>query len=90
MALEKRIELEYTVKRGFIEVTQDSQIWENGVFLSHSLHIHVLHPGKDTSQETPETQRIAAAVHTPEVVATFWEAERQRQLEFAAHLTGPE
>ncbi len=80
MALEKRIEYEQTVKRGFIEVRRDDQIWEDGVFLSHSYHRHVMHPGQDMSQEDPETQRIATAIHTPKVIAE-WEAkeiERQR------------
>ncbi len=79
--LEKRIEYEQVVKRGYIEVRRDDQIWEDGVFLSHSYHRHVLHPGQDTSREDPETRRIAAAIHTPEVITAFWEAERLRQLE---------
>lgn len=80
MALEKRIEYRHEVlPDGHIQVRRDDQIWEDGVFLSHAYHRHVLHPGQDTSQEDPETQRIAAVVHTPEVVVAFWEAERLRQ-----------
>lgn len=81
MTLEKRIVYEQTVKRGFIEVRREDQVWEDEVFLSHAYDRHIIHPGQDVSQEDPETQRIAAAIHTPEVVAAFWEAERLRRLE---------
>ncbi len=77
MALEKRIQYDqHSRADGQIEIRRDDQIWEDGVFLSHSYHRHVLHPGQDFSQEDVQTKRIAQAIHTPEVVAAFWEAER--------------
>ncbi len=80
--LEKRTEYDHHVKPdGHIDVRRDDQIWEDGVFLAHAYHNHVLHPGQDTSQEDEQGKRIAGAVHTPEVIAAFWEAERLRQLE---------
>jgi len=82
MALEKRTEYEYMIKpAGYIEVRRDDQVWEDGVFLAHTYHHHVIHPGQDTSQEEERGKLIAAVVHTPEVVADFWEAERLRQLD---------
>ena len=82
MALEKRVEYEHHVKaNGYIEIRRDDQIWEDGVFLSHAYHRHVLHPGQDVSHEDDQCKRITAAVWTTEVVADFWEAERRRQLE---------
>ncbi len=79
MALEKRIEYDHHVTAmGYIEVRQDTQIWEDGRMLSHAYDRHVLYPGQDTSQEDERGKAIAAAVHTPEVIAAFWEAERLR------------
>lgn len=80
--LEKRIEYQHEVLvDGQIQVRRDDQIWEDGIFLSHSYHRHVIHPGQDTSQENDRCRAIATAVHTPEVITAFREAERLRQLE---------
>ncbi len=81
MALEKRVEYQHEVLAdGHIQVRKDTQIWEDGVFLSHSYHRHVLRPGQDTSNEDELGKAIAALVHTPELVANFLAAERARQI----------
>lgn len=82
MALEKRTSYDQRVlPDGHIEVRRDDQIWEDGVFVAHSYHRHVLHPGASLDNEDARTTAIAQVVHTPEVIAAFWEAERLRRLE---------
>ena len=46
-------------------------IKRDGVELSRSFHRHVIAPGDDVSGESAEVQAIAAAVHTPELVAAY-------------------
>ncbi len=76
MALEKRTEYTHTIKaNGNIDVQQDDQIWEDDVFIAHAFYRHVLHPGEDTSQEDERGKIIAAAVHTPKVIAAWERAE---------------
>ena len=81
MALEKRIVYQHEVlEDGKIQVRRDDQIWEDGVFLSHSYHRHVISPGQNFSQENIQARRIALAIHTPKVIAAFVEAEKLRQM----------
>lgn len=44
-------------------------------------HRSVIIPGVVKSDEDTRVKTIAQRVHTPEVVAAFWEAERLRRLE---------
>jgi hypothetical protein len=69
-----------TVKADKIEIVGDYKhvqvrtatiISEDGVELSRSFHRHVVAPGADVTNETPEVQAIVAAVHTPEVIAAY-------------------
>ena len=77
--LEKRIEYQHTVLAdGQVEVRRDEQIWENGVFLSHAYHRHVIHPGQDLSQEDIRGKIIAMAIYTPEFV-TAWKTSEEKQ-----------
>jgi hypothetical protein len=69
-----------TVKADKIEIVGDYKhvqvrtatiISEDGVELSRSFHRHVVVPGADVANETPEVQAIVAAAHTPEVIAAY-------------------
>jgi len=81
MALEKRVEYQYEVKAdGQIQVRRDEQIWENGVFLSHTYHRRVFIPGEPIEGDQ-RLKDIARVVHTPKVVTDYWEAERKRQVD---------
>ena len=63
---------------GVIQVRVATVVCKDGVEIGRSYQRHCLAPGEDTSQEEPETQAVAAAVWTPEVVAEY-EAELAEQ-----------
>ena len=63
---------------GKIQVRVATVVCKNGKEIGRSYHRHVLAPGSDTSQEEPETQAVAAAVWTPEVVSAY-EAKQAEQ-----------
>ena len=63
---------------GTIQVRVATVICKDGVEIGRSYHRHVLPPGADTSKEEPETQAVAAAVWTPEVVSAY-EAKQAEQ-----------
>ena len=77
MALEKieivdRIEV---LENGCVQVRTKTAIKEDGVEISSNFHRHVVVPGADYSAEDAKVQAICAAVHTPEVVAAYKEAQ---------------
>ena len=43
--------------------------------ISGTYHRHVIAPGQDYSQEDARVQAICAAMHTPEVVAAYQDAQ---------------
>ena len=73
MALEKTVKVgEVNVgENGAMSVRTDTVISEDGVELSRTYHRHVIAPGDDVSGEDARVQAVAAAVHTPEVVAAY-------------------
>jgi len=76
MAIAKRTEedkIEVVGQYKQIQVRTATVIEEDGVELTRSFHRHVVSPGDDVSNESAEVQAIAAAVHTPEVVAAYQE-----------------
>ena len=50
-----------------VQVRTATVIKRDGVEISRSSHRHVVAPDADISNESPEVQRIAAAVHTQDV-----------------------
>ena len=77
MALEKviivdRIEV---VESGVVQVRTKTAIMEDGQQISGAFHRHVVVPGADYSAEDAKVQAICAAVHTPEVIATYQAAQ---------------
>ena len=56
---------------GTIQVRVATVVCKDGVEIGRSYHRHCLTPGSDTSKEEPETQAVAAAVWTPEVVSAY-------------------
>ena len=63
---------------GTIQVRVATVVCKDGVEIGRSYHRHCLTPGSDTSEEEPETQAVAAAVWTPEVVSAY-EARKAEQ-----------
>ena len=63
---------------GTIQVRVATVVCKDGVEIARSYQRHVLAPGQDVSKEEPETQAVAAAVWTPEVVAAY-EAQQAEQ-----------
>ena len=59
------------IENGSIQVRTKTAIKEDGVEISSKFHRHVVAPGADVSAEDAKVQAIAAAVHTPEVIATY-------------------
>jgi len=73
MALEKVISVDLieVVENGSLQVRTKTTIKEDGVEISNKLHRHVVVPGANVSGEDAKVQAIAAAVHTPEVIAAY-------------------
>jgi hypothetical protein len=77
MALEKVISVDLieVVESGVIQVRTKTAIKEDGVEVTSQFHRHVVVPGADVSAEDAKVQAIAAAVHTPEVIAAYVAAQ---------------
>jgi hypothetical protein len=75
--LEKQIvvDLIEIVENGTVQVRTCTRIIEDGNQLSGTFHRHVVAPGDDYSAEDAKVQAICAAVHTPEVIATYKAAQ---------------
>ena len=54
-----------------IQVRTATVITRDGQEISRAFHRHVVTPGQDVSGEDEAVQAVAAAVHTPEVVAAY-------------------
>jgi len=64
---------------GQIEVRYDTFIFEDNELISGpSYHREVILPGQDVSDKDPMIQRIAAAEHTPAVIAAYVAARDAR------------
>jgi len=63
------------IESGAIQVRTKTAILEDGVEISSKFHRHVVVPGADVSAEDTKVQAIAAAVHTPEVIAAYEAAQ---------------
>jgi hypothetical protein len=77
MALKKVISVDLieVIENGAIQVRTKTAIMENGEQISGAFHRHVVVPGADYSAEDAKVQAICAAVHTPEVIATYQAAQ---------------
>lgn len=71
--LEKTISVDLieVIENGCIQVRTKTDIKEDGVEISSNFHRHVVAPGADYSGEDAKVQTIAAAIHTPEVIAAY-------------------
>lgn len=59
------------VQSGLVQVRTRTNIVENDLIISSSLHRHVVAPGDDYSSEDARVQAICAATHTPEVIEAY-------------------
>jgi len=69
------VDLIEVVENGSIQVRTKTAILEDGKAISSQFHRHVVAPGADVSAEDAKVQAIAAAVHTPEVIAAYEAAQ---------------
>jgi hypothetical protein len=69
------VDLIEVVENGSIQVRTKTAIMEDGKQISGTFHRHVVVPGSDYSAEDAKVQAICAAVHTPEVIATYQAAQ---------------
>lgn len=63
------------LENGSVQVRTKTTIVEDGKQISGTFHRHVVVPGADYSGEDAKVQAIAAAVHTPEVIAAYEAAQ---------------
>jgi hypothetical protein len=79
MALQKVISVDLieVVESGVLQVRTKTAIFENDKQISSSFNRHVVAPGADVSAEDAKVQAIAAAVHTPEVIAAYQVAQSE-------------
>lgn len=77
MALEKIISVDLieVIENGCVQVRTKTAIMEDGAQISGTFHRHVVVPGADCSAEDAKVQAICAAVHTPDVIATYQAAQ---------------
>jgi hypothetical protein len=82
MSLEKVISVDLieVIENGSIQVRTKTAIVEDGKEISSQFHRHVVVPGDDYSQEDAKVKTIAAAVHTPSVVAAYAAAQEASKL----------
>jgi len=64
---------------GAIEVRKANRVFRDGEEISKSYHRHVVSPGDDLSLEDPKVAAVGAAIHTPEVIAAFKDAQNAMQ-----------
>jgi len=62
-------------ENNIVHVRTTIRIIENGNLLSSSLDRHVIAPGDNYSAEDAKVKAICAAVHTPDVIATYQAAQ---------------
>ncbi len=77
MALKKIISVDLieVIENGCVQVRTKTAIMEDGKQISGTFHRHVVVPGADVSGEDVKVQAICAAVHTPDVIATYQAAQ---------------
>lgn len=69
------VDLIEVVENGILQVRIKTAILEDGKQLSGSFQRHTIAPGADYSAEDAKVQAIAAAIHTPEVIAAYQAAK---------------
>jgi len=82
MALEKQVVVDKieVIEVGVVQVRTATRIVEDGNVISQSYHRHTVAPGQDYSNEDARVQAICAAIHTPEVVASYQAMQEANQL----------
>ena len=70
--LKKRIVYDHSITEwGHIQVRRITRIMEDGKEISKTYHRHVLSPGDNTDNQDERSKKIAKAVWTPKVIATY-------------------
>ena len=71
--LEKTVSVDLieVLENGCIQVRTKTAIMEDGKQISGTFHRHVVVPGADYSAEDAKVKAIAAAIHTPAVIAAY-------------------
>ena len=74
------VDLIEVIENGCIQVRTKTAIKEDGVEISSKFHRHVVAPGANYSAEDAKVKAIAAAVHTPAVIAAYQEKLAEQQI----------
>jgi hypothetical protein len=75
------VDLIEVVESGVIQVRTKTAIKEDGIEISSKFHRHVVVPGDNYSAEDAKVKAIAAAVHTPAVIAAYVASQEVAQPE---------
>ena len=75
------VDLIEVVENGCVQVRTKTAIKEDGVEISSKFHRHVVVPGADVNGEDAKVKAIAAAIHTPAVIAAYVAAQEVAQPE---------
>jgi hypothetical protein len=62
-----------------IRVRAKTSVFSNDVQIAESFEHRVIAPGNDYSAENSKVQSIAAAIHTPDVIAVYVAAQKAEQ-----------
>ena len=79
--LEKKVTYDHSItETKHIQVRRITRIMEDGKEISKAYHRHVVSPGADTTGQDPMTTTLAKMLHTPEVVKTYQDMVKAREL----------
>jgi hypothetical protein len=81
MTIEKEVVYDHTINDlGDIQVRRITKIMENGVEIARRDHLHVVHPGEDTTNEDEYTKGFAGIAHTQKNIDKFKERVKKGKL----------
>jgi len=77
MAFTERQEhkIEIIPPHSILQVRRADIVLKDGAEVGRTYHRHCVAPGDDTSNEPPEVQAVAKALHTPECCAAYATAQ---------------
>jgi archaellum component FlaF (FlaF/FlaG flagellin family) len=74
------VDLIEVIENGSLQVRTKTAILEDGKAISSQFHRHVIVPGANVSAEDAKVKTIAAAIHTPAVIAAYQEKLAEQQI----------
>ena len=79
--IEKQVVLDRIaiLRDGHVQIRRADLYIEDGIEVAKNYHRHVLSPGDDTTNEDERVKRVAQAVWTPKVIASYKKAQKDRE-----------